>query len=327
VSLPADVIQLLGPGSVPFVVAGAVFGVFELGERLASQRAKDALSKWLLSFDVLKAKALPDGTQELFTRIFGERHFSRKCLIRSAAFSLGAMAFIGILLLLISPQDVLQERFWVITNVFGNSLVGDWIDFLIWLPWSLLIDYVSLFKTRVILEVLTRMHRRNQMVALAIVVIDYIVYKLIFSFNMAFLILCREERESGIGTWVSILATREFVEILADYLWGSPFFEYEIALPTIFFWAGLAPSLWMWLYVLALFVTRALLRSERIVNSLRWSLDIDKNPFRSIGAVAAALAFIASVAIILVSWEVSRISAVSVVVIGNAVQIHQIAKL
>jgi hypothetical protein len=50
----------------------------------------------------------------------------------------------------------------------------------------------------------------------------------------------------------------------------------------IFFWAGFAPSIWMWLYVLALFVTRALLRSERIVNWLemvpeqktefRWSL-------------------------------------------------------
>ena len=75
------------------------------------------------------------------------------------------------------------------------------------------------------------------------------------------------------------------------------------------FWAGFAPSLWMWLYVLALFVTRGLLRSERIVNWLRWALDVDKAPFRSIGAVAATLAFIASVAIILVSVEYSRISA------------------
>jgi hypothetical protein len=65
----------------------------------------------------------------------------------------------------------------------------------------------------------------------------------------------------------------------------------------------------MWLYVHALFVTRALLRSERVVNWFRWCLDVEKNPFRSIGAVAAALTFIATVAIILVSAEVSRISA------------------
>ena len=67
----------------------------------------------------------------------------------------------------------------------------------------------------------------------------------------------------------------------------------------------------MWLYILALLVTRALLRSEKLVNWLRWALDVEKNPFRSIGAVAATLAFIASVAIILVSAEVSRISTAS----------------
>ena len=76
-----------------------------------------------------------------------------------------------------------------------------------------------------------------------------------------------------------------------------------------YFWAGFMPSLWMWLYVAALFVTRGLLRSEKLVNWLRWALDIEKNPFRSIGAVAATLAFIASVAIIIISAEVSRISA------------------
>ena len=91
-SLPTDIIQLFGTGSVPVLVAGSVLGVFELGERFASQRAKDALSKWLLTFDVHKAAALPDGTQELFERIFGERHLSLKCFIRSAAFSRGGAA-------------------------------------------------------------------------------------------------------------------------------------------------------------------------------------------------------------------------------------------
>jgi hypothetical protein len=90
VNLPTDIIQLFGTSSVPVVDAGTVFGVFELGERLASQRAKDALSRWLLSFDVQKAKALPDGTQELFNRIFGERHFSLQCFFRSLVFSIGA---------------------------------------------------------------------------------------------------------------------------------------------------------------------------------------------------------------------------------------------
>ena len=89
------------------------------------------------------------------------------------------------------------------------------------------------------------------------------------------------------------------------------YFPPAVAFVHFLFWAGFVPSIWMWLYVLALFVTRGLLRSEKLVNWLRWFLDIEKNPFRSIGAVAAALAFIASVVIILVSVEVSRISGAS----------------
>jgi hypothetical protein len=129
VSLPTDILQLFGTGSVPVPVAGSVLGVFELGERFASQRAKDALSKWLLTFDVQKAKALPDGTQELFERIFGERHFSLRCFIRSVMFSLGAIAFIGILLFLIDAK-----RFFEI----GNDALATprFLNFPRWLPWS-----------------------------------------------------------------------------------------------------------------------------------------------------------------------------------------------
>jgi hypothetical protein len=86
-------------------------------------------------------------------------------------------------------------------------------------------------------------------------------------------------------------------------------FVASVNLGFILFWSGFAPSLWIWLYVAALFVTRALLRSEKLVNRLRWLLDIEKAPFRSIGAVAAALAFLATVAILLLSAEVSRITA------------------
>jgi hypothetical protein len=149
----SDITQLLGTGSVPVVVAVTVFGVFELGEKLASQRAKDALSRWLLSFEVRKAETLPDGTRELFAKIFGERHFSLKCFIRSAVFSLGAMGFIVILLFLISPSGV-----WTIFRSLNESTFR-WLA--LWLPWSILVDYVSLFKTRFILGLLTQIRRRH----------------------------------------------------------------------------------------------------------------------------------------------------------------------
>jgi hypothetical protein len=319
VSLASEIVQLFGTSSVPVIVGGTVLGVFELGERLTSQRAKDALSRWLLTFDIQKAKALPDGTQELFERIFGERHFSLKCFVRSAAFSLGAMAFIALLMFLIYPKEFfktfLLEPTVPIEPAFSR---GSWVQVVLWIPWSILVDYVSLFKTRVILRLLTR-SRRPAIVAVTILAIDYMVYVLIFV--IGFLLLrvgvISITSLSGFGLLTSIqvfvptlLTTLLRPSLIYEYWRLDLFPPYDISIFSIFFWAGFAPSIWMWLYVLALFVTRGLLRSEKLVNWLRlFFLDVEKAPFRSIGAVAAALAFIVSVAIILVSVEVSRISA------------------
>src|SRR5262249_12431086 len=147
----------------------------ELGERFASQRAKDALSKWLLTFDVQKAKALPEGTQELFERIFGDRHFSWKCFIRSTAFSLVATVFISIIFLLIFPREIFEmlRRIFVFEVELGPvKAYGDWFTLVPWLPVSILIAYVSLFKTRVILGALTRLRQVRQLAAIAIVGLD-----------------------------------------------------------------------------------------------------------------------------------------------------------
>jgi hypothetical protein len=305
VSLVTDIIQFLGPGGVPVVVAGTVLSVFELGERFASQRAKDALSKWLLSFDVQKAKALPEGTQELFERIFGERHFSLKCFGRSAAFSLGAIAFISIVCLLINPHA--SEVFYPVAEDWLRELAPFgyvWIFVTFMLLWNIVIDYISLFKTRLVLGLLSRIHRRLMIIAIVILAVDFITYKIIFLVGAAL------SQMVPVLIWGSL--TTEVWGTVKQFL-ELAIFEFYSAWPFgasfVLFWSGFAPSIWMWLYVLALFVTRTLLRSEKLVNWLRWGLDVEKTPFRSIGAVAATLAFIVSVAIILVSVEVSRISA------------------
>jgi hypothetical protein len=310
VSLPTDIIQLFGTGSVPVLVAGSVLGVFELGERFASQRTKDALSKWLLTFDVQKTKVLPDDTQELFQKIFGERHLSVKCFFRSALFSLGAMAFISIIVLLIYPKAALElthdflEPPNFLPESVRSSLYGSWVQFAVWLPWSILIDYVSLFKTRLILAVLTR--RIRPILVVAILGIDFLVYLIIFNAGLRLLASVPLSFIIPLGGLHPVDIYKGFVFVVPTFI-ISP----REQLLDIFFWAGFAPSVWMWLYVLALFVTRGLLRSERILNWLRWALDVEKAPFRSIGAVAATLAFILSVAIILVSAGVSRIGAAS----------------
>lgn len=306
-NLPSDIIQLFGTSGVPVVVAGTVLGVFELGERFASQRAKDALSRWLLTFDVQKAKALPDGTQEFFERIFGERHFSLKCFVRSAAFSVGATIFIAIVSMLVWPQQLVKIKTNFVTGFFGFP--GWWFLSLLWIPWSIVIDYVSLLKTRLILRILPKLG--HNLVSLVILGLDYCVYLALFVIGcillgaLSFYLYNIGFYGSSIYSFISSIDVGNIDVLVSTLLFVIP---YTVGIGFIFFWSGFAPSLWLWLYLLALFVTRGLLRSEKLVNGIRWFLDVEKAPFRSIGAVAASLAFIASVAIILVSAEVSLIS-------------------
>jgi hypothetical protein len=284
------ILQIVGTGSVPVVVAGAVIGVFELGERLASQPAKAALSKWLLTFDIRKAEALPDGTRDLFDKIFGERHLSLKCFVRSTAFSLVAMTLLSLLWL------SHHREYHFFDLLFDDS--GR-----LWIAWNILIDYISLLKTRIILRALTRM-QLGPAGAFALLIADFVVYIVLFGIG-SFVILYAYVQISEFPTLVNpfyLPSWRKHLSlILLTPITPDWFFS-------IFFWAGFAPSIWMWLYILALFVTRALIRSEPLLVWLRWVFDVEKNPVRSIGAVAAGLAFGGSILILLLSAGVSLIT-------------------
>jgi len=214
------------------------------------------------------------------------------------------MAFIGLLLLLVNPLFIKSgTAYWWLPQF--------WLPIVLWLPWSIIIDYISLLKTRLILRFLTRSEVRS--LAVGILGIDYALYRMLFALGSLTAV--------GLALYLTgdlLFFTSEYIDKWTQWNFAQsptllvyPIYLREDPVSVIFFWSGLAPSVWMWLYVLALFATRGLLRSEKLVTWLRWFLDIEKNPFRSIGAVAAALAFIASVAIILVSAEVSRITAAS----------------
>jgi hypothetical protein len=169
-----DIQQLVGTGGVPVVAAGTVLGVFELGERLASKSAKEALSKWLLTFDVRKAEALPSGTRALFDWIFGESHFSLKCFVRSTILSVVAMTLLGFWWLSHHPRyDILD----LILDSAGR----------LWILWNILIDYVSLLKTRLILRALTRT-RLGRGGAVAPLIVDFLAYMVLFALG-SFVIL------------------------------------------------------------------------------------------------------------------------------------------
>ena len=75
-------------------------------------------------------------------------------------------------------------------NAFLRSYdLSPLVPIVFWLTWSILIDYVSLFKTRIILRLFAGMRRINAAAAVPIMVVDYGIYVVIFSIGVVFLTL------------------------------------------------------------------------------------------------------------------------------------------
>src|SRR5208282_900642 len=138
------IIQQFGRGGNVVALFAGTLGVFTFVERMSSQRARADFSRYLISTDFVGASLhLPEGTGALFNRVFGSRHFSLRCLVRSIICSIGATTALFGLSILNDPH--LLSR---LTDPFEVRVLEFWV------VWCLVPDYFNLFKTRMILGLL-----------------------------------------------------------------------------------------------------------------------------------------------------------------------------
>ena len=288
-----QVIDFLGPQSIPVITAGATYGVFRFIESIASPNAKSDLARWLLSFDVRKADILPQGVRETFNRIFGKDHFSITCFIRSIYFTIGAIVLTGLIYVLVRPDTAFRTKYPENQSLF-------FVIASTWLLLSVFYDYLNLLKTRIILEFLTKEAKRR-LTGLVVLILDpllsYVVFAVLFSLlGLADVLLFYPDRirEALVDAqnWPA-QDIRLFVPVIKWQRNVSPVF-----------YAGMLPSIWLWIFILASFLTRFLVRGEPIVKILRYSLNIKKKPFRIAGALAGALVFAISAIILGISYAV-----------------------
>ena len=323
-----DVWAFVGPKGIPIALAAATFGAFEFLEKTCSDEARAALTKFVRALDIHRASILPEGTRDLFEGVFGKHHLSLKCFIRSVCLSLGTIALLCGLAFLSLPFLGHLGWYALMTVQFSASqIAAGWPDieaildrvlaivFIVWICWSVIIDYLDLYKTRIILNILSAREHWGVI-------------------GLGFLVLC-DAVFTALVFWLSLTTVHSVASILMPYLYddwarqelGSlykqpwpiwkeltffPYYFYNFSLDyleripsivtlrdtvlnSILFYAGLMPSVWLWLYVLSLFLTRIILRSDRLFDWLRWFLAVDTKPFRSVGVVASGLVFIVSI--------------------------------
>ncbi len=288
----SQILQFLGlPASIA-IVFSAIYGSFAWLENLLSSSAKLALTSFLRSTDwKVWSKRIAAVVQESFNALFGPKHLSGKCIIRSIEFSLSS---IFILLIL----GFLNHYSYFRTMPFELTKTSYRIIFFGWLGWSICIDYFNLGKTRLLIKIIQHT-RLSLLVCLLLIPIDLVLSFLVFHFSYEFLDalnmtyqMC-EGYHCSLWYFLSTAYSIHQVVIWNVYLWARHFLmiswgpiDNEIA---VFFWAGLLPTLWLLVYVLATALTRLIARFSNQIRFILVGLDIDRHPIRSIGLVAATL--------------------------------------
>lgn len=153
----------------------------------------------------------------------------------------------------------------------------------------MVIDYFSLLKTRTVLYLLSEYHVTRLRVLVVTLFFDLIVGICLFFVGFGLV-------AGGLLLWVSLPDVSAFSSLwyfmlaIFDNEFRTYHFSNLIDFPLgTLFWAGMMPSVWLWLYLGAALLTRLIARSAPLLRFLTYFLDIDGHPIRSIGVVAAVL--------------------------------------
>jgi len=291
-----EIVELFGRTGAPAIAIASTYASFEFVERLASEQAKRALARRLKEFDVTQSAVLPEGTYEIFQRLFGKRQFSLKCLVRSACFS---VLGVGILLsaayfshyqeFAADAEDV--SPFW---QLFGVTEFDDPLLVIpgVWALFSLGIDFLNLFKTRMLLRVLKRKSYGPSKLTVILFVDAVIGIAVFFAFfSITELVLVSFEVGSDLSEATELIQSNFQSVLLPIGHVKDALMTYASlgGIESVFFYASMIPSIWLWLFIFSVFATRAIAKGGPLFTWLIWFFDIDHAPFRSVGVVASVV--------------------------------------
>lgn len=278
------------------VLAGIVWKFFERVEALLTDDTKLEIAIWLLDRKAIgpTVQNWPTTVTKLFNRVWGDRHFSWKCLWRSslASYVLGAAIMV---VTLVRLHDYTSLR-----------SVGPWRAFVILgFVSSVIPDYISLLETRGVLAIMKR-------IQIPIVWSLFVCIDIALTFATGWLgtygmfYVCARYRtflfthalvdlpRSGIAVLATIygVSFSGRRNVLLDVFWNTPY----LIFPTFF------TSVWLWLYAGSGFVLKAARRFDIGFDWFNRKFDIEKKPLQSIGLVAGVLVAVVYWASVFVSW-------------------------
>jgi len=265
--------SLVGVGAT-FASVYTAFAKFDADQ---SDKNRTFVRNWLLGFKA-DDRQWVQFFKELFAKVFGDRHLSAKCIGRSTIFSatlIGAIwTYRYFYLYSIGEYDLL-------VLVPGAPLF--------WAVSAIVADYLSLWKTRVLLTGTSLLG--SGLAAIAVVVGDAfatIVISLLIILGPQFLALWLNVDYSGGPEEREALLRFLWHEVSVAFSW--PHLENSIAGTTrLLLLAPLLTSAWLWVYLVVAYAMRAANYLPSWLRPLSKVMDFEFHPVRTIEYVAATV--------------------------------------
>jgi hypothetical protein len=277
-------------------LAGIVWKFFERVEAVLTDQTKFEIAVWLVGVNVGKTvEPWPDTFAKMFDRVFGTKHLSWRCFMRSCLTSYACF-----LLALIIMTAIRQESF---AFQFLQIQFSRFLLFLAPLFVTVFPDYLSLLETRFLLRVMQRY--RYFSLWTFILVLD------IFLTGVTGVVALNLGPEFMLDTVP--YAPRGHLRFEIEHLISDVYFSIRMAVapiapdrkyqaPFLCLWLPcFFTSIWLWLYAGSGFLLKFARRFDIGFEWFNRKFDIEKKPLSAIGLVSGTL-----VAMLYWAWATFR---------------------
>lgn len=273
-------------------LARGVWWLFSQGDDAFTPDFKRRVGRWLARVDPQQiTTSWPSTWARLFDAVFGQRHFSLRCLIRSCVASLAAVVLLSVILFgLIGTTDAFALRGLVRSNLYVTTWMLVTVIFA-----NVLGDYVSLLETR---TVIGWMERSSALRITGLLLLDVGATAAIWSVGyilayvtIVWMLNFFEGGSLALSPYISH-ALENLLLVLRSVIPLDVERNERVAAQVVLFWSTFLTSLWAWLYATSVVLVRVT-HSSRVwmtFGSLVRVLNVQERPFHALGFMAAAIA-------------------------------------
>lgn len=248
----------------------AVYGIFSRFDDIQSQENRTYVSRWLFGLQVPK-KGSEHFFVDLFNKLFGPKHWSFRCALTSIILTI----FFLIFAFFVNPSGTTSSH-----ETHYNPLAS--VSWRHWAMGACVVDYLSLWKTRLILTKISTLH--NVLASAFFVLFDAIITTVLFSFLPFLLMFLLVSSHFGIINTITYALWDHLAETVGIQIGMTIGYLF-----TIYYFVALLTSAWLWAYVFASQAVRLLAYVPRFVLFLSKVVAINEHPVRVLGFVAGLL--------------------------------------